>query len=140
VLKGAELFVGDSTNNVSMIAQEVSMTVGKEVEDVDDMCEETGISEKIPLGRTAEMTITMALKKHDVSLLDALLKNSGIAAMLNAGPKVGGNWSAGKCANFYLQACTVSKFTTTGDSFVQVELGLKGYITSTMKDVYMNFV
>jgi hypothetical protein len=86
------------------------------------------------------MEVTAVLKKHDVALLDALLKNSGISAMLNAGPKSGGNWIPGKCFNAYLQKCTVSKYTTSGDSFIQVNLTLKGYVTSTEKDVYINFV
>lgn len=140
VLKGAELFVGDQSDNVKLVTQEVGLTITKEVQDVDDMCEESGISEKIPTARVAEMTVTMALRKHDASLLDALLKNKGIGAMLNAGPKVGGNWVPGKCFNLYLESCTVSKYTTTGDSFVQVSLGLKGFVTTTTKDVYLNFV
>lgn len=140
VLKGAQIMVGDPTDNVSLSVQEASLSVKKEVEDVDDMCTESGILEKIPVGRVAEMSVTMTLKKHDASLLDALLKNKGIGAMLNAGPKVGGNYVAGKCFNLYLQSCTVSKYTTTGDSFIQVELGLKGFVTTTTKDVFLNFI
>lgn len=140
VMKGAQLCVGTETDNVSLITQDATINITKEVEDVDDFCEASGISEKIPVGRAAEMTITMALKKHDAGLLDALLKNSTIGAMLNAGSKSGGNWIAGQCFNMYLQSATVSKYTTTGDSFIQVELGLKGFVTTTTKDIYLNFV
>lgn len=140
IIKGAELFVGNTTDNVCICAQSVSLTVSKEVEDVDCICEETGVSEKIPTSRTAEMQVTATLKKHDAALLDALLKNKGVKAMLNCGPKVAGNWVAGKCANFYMANCTVSAYKTTGDSFLQVELTLKGYVTTTSKDIYLNFV
>jgi hypothetical protein len=140
VIKGAELMIGDQSDNLTIHAQSVKLSIKKEVEDVDDISAETGIMEKIPTGRSAEMTVTAVLKKHDAALLDALLKNKGISAMLNAGPKTGGNWIPGKCWNAYLQSCTVSKYTTGGDSFIQVDMTLKGYVTSTSKDIYLNFV
>jgi hypothetical protein len=140
VMKGAELFIGGPTDNVCLCAQTVSITISKEVEDVDCICEDSGISEKIPTGRTVEMSISTSLKKHDVVLLDALLKNTKVSAMLNAGPKTGGNWIPGKCFNVYFQNATVSQYTTGGDSFIQANITLRGYVTSTKKDVYLNFV
>lgn len=140
VIKNAELFIGAGSDNVCICAQSVSITVSKEVEDVDCICEETGVSEKIPTSRTVEMSVTATLNKFDASLLDSLLKNKTISAMLNAGPKVGGNWVAGKCFNAYLPNCSVSAYTTSGDSFIQAEITLKGFVTSTGKDIYFNFI
>jgi hypothetical protein len=140
IIKGAELFIGTELDNICVCAQSVSLTVSKEVQDVDCICEETGVKEKIATSRSVEMSVTAVLNKYDASLLDALLKNSGIAAMLNAGPKVGGNWAPGKCFNAYVQNCTVASYTTTGDSFVQAEITLKGFVTADSKDLYINFV
>lgn len=140
VVKGAELFVGGQSSNVSLSAQTVAIKVSKKVEDVDAIDEESGIKEKIPTSREAEMTVTSVLKKHDAALLDALLKGTGISAMLNCGPKVSGNWVAGKCFNAYFKNCTVSAFKTSGESFIQVELTLKGYVTTSTKDIYLGFV
>jgi len=140
IIKNAELFIGNQVDNICICAQTVSLTVSKSVEDVDCICEESGILEKIPTERTVEMTVTAALKKHDVSLLDALLKNSGISAMINAGPKTGGNWTPGKCFNAYVANCTVSAYTTEGDSFITANITLKGFVSSTGKDLYLNFI
>lgn len=140
IIKGAELFIGDQTDNACICAQSVSLTVSKEVEDVDCICEETGVKEKIATGRSVEMTVTAVLNKYDAALLDALLKNKSIAAQLNAGPKAGGNWVPGKCFSAYVQNCTVSSYTTTGDSFIQAEITLRGFVTSASKDLYLNFV
>jgi hypothetical protein len=140
IIKGAELFIGNSEDNLCVCAQTVNISISKEVQDVDCICEETGVKEKIATSRSVEMSVTAVLNKYDASLLDALLKNSGVGAMLNAGPKAGGNWVPGKCFNAYLQNCTVSSYTTTGDSFIQAEITLKGFVTSTSKDVYINFV
>jgi hypothetical protein len=140
IIKGAELFVGNQSDNLCICAQTVSITISKEVEDVDCICEDTGVLEKVPTSRSAEMAVTSVLKKHDAALLDALLKNNGVSAMLNVGPKSGGNWVAGKCANFYMQKATVSAYNPGGDSFATVEFTLTGYVTSTEKDIYINFV
>lgn len=140
IIKGAELFIGTATDNLCVCAQSVSITVSKTVEDVDCICEETGVLEKIPTARTAEMQVTTVLKKYDAALLDALLKNTGISAMFNAGPKIGGNWAPGKCFNVYVKNCTVSAFKTSGDSFIQVELTLRGFVTTNSKDIYLNFL
>lgn len=140
IVKGADLFIGTQSENICICAQSVSLTVSKEIEDVDCICEETGILEKIPTARTAELQVTAVLKKYDVALLDALLKNSEISAMMNAGPKSGGNWIPGKCFNLYMQSCTVGAFKVTGDSFVQAEITLKGFVTSGTKDIFLNFV
>jgi hypothetical protein len=140
IIKGAELFIGTQSENACICAQSVSITISKEIEDVDCICEETGVKEKIPTGRTVEMTVTALVKKYDVAMLDALLTNKTVAAMLNAGPKVGGNWVAGKCFNAYMANATVSGYSITGDSFVQAEITLKGFIGTNSKDIYFNFI
>jgi len=140
IIKGAQLFVGSQTDNLSLCAQTVSLTIAKEVVDVDCINEETGVLEKVPTSRSAEMQVTAVLKKHDVALLDALLQNSAVTAMLNVGPKSGGNWVPGKCANFFMQKATVSGYNPGGDSFATVEFTLKGYVTTSEKDIYINFV
>jgi hypothetical protein len=140
IIKGAELFIGNQTDNLCICAQSVSLTVAKTVEDVDCICEETGVLEKIPTSRVATMSVTAVLRQYDAALLNALLNNTSISAMLNVGPKTGGNWVAGNCFNAYLRNCTVSAFKTTGDSFLQVELELRGFVTSTSKDLYVSFI
>ncbi len=140
VIKGAELFIGSSVDNVCICAQSVSITISKELTDVDCICEETGVSEKIPTSRTAEMQVTALMKKHDVELLNALLANTDVSAIINAGPKLGGNYIAGKSFNAYMQKATVSSYTTEGDSFAQVSITLSGFVTTSKKDIYLNFV
>lgn len=140
IIKGAQLFVGGQSDNVCICAQSVSITVSKELEDEDCICEETGVASKIPVSRSIEMQVTATLNKYDAALLDALIQNKSVSAMFNAGPKVGGNYVAGKCFNFYMQTATVSNYTTTGDSFIQAEFTLKGYVTSSTKDGFLNFI
>ena len=140
VMKGAEVFVGSASDNSCICAQSVAIKISKKVEDVDCICEVTGVSEKVPTSRTAEITISATLKKHEASFLTALLNNTNVSVMLNAGSKASNNWVAGKCFNVYMKSSTVGSFKTSGDSFIAMELTLKGYVTSTDKDIYLGFV
>lgn len=140
VMKGSELFIGNQNDTMCICAQTVSLKVAKKVEDVDCICSSTGILQKIPTSRTAELTVTSVLKKHDAALLSALLNNSNVSAMLNCGTKNAGNWVRYNCANFYLMSATVSSFKTSGDNFVTAEITLKGFVTDSAKDIYLGFV
>ena len=140
IIKDAQLFIGGLNDNVCICAQSIALKVSKKVEDVDCSCEESGVLEKIAVSRAVELTVSAVLNKYDVSMLDALLKNSGISAMLNAGPKTGGNFIAGKCFNMYIPNCTVASYKAGGSSFVQMDLTLKGFVTSTGKDLFLGFV
>ena len=140
IIKGAELLIGNQSDNLCICAQSVSITVSKEVENVDCICEESGTLEKMPVSRTASLEVTATLKKHDVALLDALLKNKTVSAMVNCGPKTGGNWVPGKCFNAFMQSAKVGGYTTTGESFLQVTITLNGFVSATKKDIYFNFI
>jgi hypothetical protein len=140
VVKGAELMVGTSSDNISLAAQTIGIKISKKVIDVDAINAVSGIQEKVAESRSVEMTVTSLLKKYDAELLDALLKNTGISAMLNCGPKSGSNWIPGQCFNVYMKSCTVGDYAPKGENFLQVEIKLKGYVTSTSKDVYLGFL
>jgi len=140
VVKDAELFIGNSTDNICLCASSASITISKEVEDVDCLCEETGTKEKVATKREVTLEAELVLEKHQVALFNALLNNTSLAAMLNVGPKSSGNWTPAKCANFYLQNATVSEFSVSGDSFITATVSVKGFVSSTGKDVFVNFI
>ena len=140
IAKNVELFLGDQSDNLCVCAQEVAITISTPAEDVDCICEESGVKEKIILSREVTMTTTLLLSKFDVKIFDKLKQNKSLSAMLNLGPKSGGNWVPGKCGNIYLSNATVTQHNISGDDIVVVEVAIKGYVTSTLKDVYVNFV
>jgi hypothetical protein len=140
VVKDAELFIGSSTDNVCLCATSATVTISKEVEDVDCICEETGTKEKIATGRAVSIEAELVLEKHQVRLFNNLLNNTSIQAMLNAGPKSSGNWIPGKCVNVYLRNAVVSEHTIGGDSFITASVVINGFVAASSKDVYWNFI
>jgi hypothetical protein len=140
IVKDCELLIGSQTDNTCVCANSVSITISKEVEDVDCICEETGTQEKIAVGRTVEMQVSAVMSKHEARFFDNLLNNTTISTMLNAGPKSAGNWVAGKCVNIYLQNAVVSSFSTEGDSYIVANMTIRGFVSSSDKDCFINFV
>jgi len=140
VVKDAELFIGDQTDNLCRCARTVSLQIGTPLTNIESICSETGIQEKTILSREVTMTAELLVNKYDVLFLNKLKNNEGLKAMLNVGPKSAGNWVKGKCLNVYMANATVVTSTPTGDDFLLMNVTLKGYVSSTTKDVYINFV
>ena len=141
IVKSNEFFFGSFFNKVCRSGSNVSLTVSTPKTDVDDYCAESGVSESIVLERTAELSATLTFKKDEIDGFYALLKNSDVAMMFNHGPKAGGNWEAGKCVNVYMQKATITANTIAdSDGLVVVEMTASGYVTSTAKDIALNFL
>lgn len=141
VVKNAEFFLGDATDNICKCARSISLQISTPVTNIESICSESGIQEKTILSRDVVMSVEMLLNKHDVLAFNRMKSNTGLKAMLNLGPKTaGGDWVPGKCLNVYLRNATVSKFTTTGEDFVLMSLELKGFVTSSSKDLYINMI
>lgn len=140
VLKDAEFVIGDSTNLIARSAQKVTMKLSKKTEDADGITEETGTREKVAVSREVMLELEMLLEKHDVSLFDHLLNNDTVSAMLNCGPKSGGNWVAGKCFNLYMPNAVITGFSPSGENFILAKVSVRGFIDNDYKDIFVNFI
>ncbi len=140
VVKGAELLIGDAADNVCREASSVSFSIETPASDVDDICSQSGVKEKLILERVATMTATLILQKHEVKLFDRFINGTGVRASMNIGPKSGGNWVAGKCVNVFFKNATITANTVSGDDYLLVEVTAKAYVTSDSKEVFINFV
>lgn len=143
VCKDMELMIGTQSQNICVCARTVTVTVSKEITDADCICEETGTKEKVATGRTVTLEAEFFLNKYDSQMVDQLINNDTVSAMLNAGPKSGGNWIPGKCVNIYLKNAAISSFSRTGDEFILGNVTVTGFVSSDStlgRDIYINFV
>mgnify|MGYP001568285568 CR=1 FL=1 len=140
VVKDAEFFMGDATDNLCRCARTISIAISTPTTNLESICSETGIQEKVILSREVTLTAELVVNKYDVMLFNKLKNNTGLKAMVNIGPKSAGNWVPGKCVNVYLRNATVSQHTVSGDDFVLLNVTLKGFVTSTSKDLYINMI
>lgn len=138
--KDIEFYIGDEVNMMCRCATTASITITKESEDVDCICEETGTKGKIATQRLVEITSEIILDKHDVSLFKALKDNDSLKVMLVAGEKQGGNYQAGSCFNFFIPDAGVTSFATAGENFIIASVTVKGYINGTNDQCYINYL
>lgn len=140
VVKDAEFYIGTQDMTICQCAQTATLTISKAVEDVDCICEETGTKEKIFTSREVTLEADIIIEKHEQQLFEYLKNNDSVSAMINIGPKSDGNWIAAQCMNVYLGNAVVSSFSISGDNVITASVTVKGFITSSLKDVYVNFI
>ena len=142
VVKNAELTIGGFADNQCRNASEVTVTIGTPTEDIDDLCAESGLEEKIILSREVTMDAVLNYKRYESHLFDDFINNTSISAMLNIGNKdSGGDWIEGTVVNFNFSNASITSHNITGDDIVRLELSIKAFVlSSTNKDVYINFL
>lgn len=140
-VKGAELLVGSFDDIECIKSTTVSFSIEKSTVDADSICADSGVAEKVPENRTSSMTATTHMKKYSSKNFDRFKDNETVEVMLNVGPKDGaGDWIPGKCMNIYMPKAKINQHDLTGDTFVTIDLGVNGFVTSDVKDIYVNFV
>ena len=141
IVKEAEIMIGDSTDNSCRKAQNVSITIDTPTVDVDSICAESGLLEKLPGSRTVSLSCSIVLEKHEAHLFDKFINNTTTQVMVNVGAKDNsGNWVEGKCVNVYFGNATISAFSVSAGDYIVMNLEMKGFVDTNKKDVYINLV
>lgn len=141
IVKGAEFFLGSSTDNFCRKASVANVTIDAPVTDVDSICSDTGTLEKLSLSRAVTFTATVLLEKHDVEVFNKMIKNQETQAMVNIGPKSGSAFETGKCVNICIGKCTINEHNISGDAVIVANISGSGFVDTTdLKDIYVNFV
>jgi len=141
IAKKAELFIGDGTDNLCVEASNVVLAVTTTATENPSICSETGVASKEVTKRECQMTCTIQMKRHQAGYFHSFITNKTLSAMVNVGPKDGSsNWVAGKAFNAFLGNCTITGQEAGGDTLVTLALTIKGFVTTTKKDIYFNYV
>ncbi len=140
IVKSNEIFIGTSnTDNICLKASEVNINVDATISEITSICSETGVYDKPITGRKVTLSTTVLMAANQCNLFYAQFANQSVKAMFNTGAKDdAGNWIAGKCFNFYFGNASVTGNTIGGDEFRTIAISIEGYISSTLKDCYIN--
>jgi len=142
VVKASELMIGDFDDYGCSGAQSFTLTVTNTLQNVPDICEESGIAEKLLAQREVAADVVLTLSRHDAEKFKKFRKGDDIRLAFNGGVKDGGQWVAGRCVNVYLPQCKVSEYSVTDtDGIVTIEMTVTAYApASGAGEVYVNFV
>lgn len=140
--KKIDFHIGDFDENICRPASEITFTIATPLTDVDDACTDTGLAEKLLLSREVTLNATLILQKHETGLFDKYLNNSDVEVMVNVGRKDSAdNWIPGTIVNFYMQKATITENQPgQGDEIVTANISARGFVDSSNKDIFINFL
>lgn len=143
VAKNMEILMGDATDATHYTADEVSVQIGDALANVEDIGAESGVTGKIVTERSVTISLKSRLQQYRVEEFKRYRAGDRLAFAFNFGSKVGGNWTAGKCGNWFMPDAVISKINV-GDKngLVTLELELQPYVdpANTNGEVYLNYL
>lgn len=132
IVKNNEVLFGTFERTICTEVQEMTMTVENTLQDVRDICSESGVGEKLLASRTVSVELLMTLKKHDAKAFEQFRLGDTVSFAYNGGTKTGGNWVAGKCVNACLMEARITDFAVTDtDDVVTLSITLQGVANSS---------
>lgn len=142
VVKNSEVMIGDFDDYACSGAQSFTATIANTLQNVVDICAESGVAEKLLNQRVVTVDTVLTLRRHDADKFKKFRRGDDIRFCFNGGVKEGGNWVAGRCVNFYMPQAKISAYAVTDtDGIVTIEMTLTGYVpASGAGEVYINFV
>lgn len=141
-VKYSEVMLGTFADYGCAGAQNFTLTVSNELQDVLDICAESGVAAKLLSQRIVTIETTLTLSKNDAIKFTKFRQGDDVRFAFTGGIKSGGNWVAGRCVNFYLPQCKISSFQRSeSDGIVTMDLTLQAYVGSDgLGEVYVNFL
>lgn len=140
ILKNAYCWIGLNTEVYLRKASTLSLSMNTPTTDIDDMTNETGVHERVKSSREVSVTATILFEKHEIGLFDKFIENKTLSFASSFGDKdSNGNWVATKCVNVYAPNCKITQHSVSGDEILAIELNIKAFVTTTEKDLYLNY-
>lgn len=137
-----QFMIGGVDENYCRPASNVSINIATPKTQALSTCAENGVDSTLILSREVTLSGNILLQPYEVGLFDKAFNNTTTQFMYSAGVKDGsGNWTAGTCINMYMQSASITATNKQDENgYVIVALEAKGFITSSTKDIYINFL
>lgn len=131
VAKSAEVYLGNQDDAVCIGLRQFDMTVSLGIQQVPDLCEDSGISEKSVNERDASCNFVAKLSRHDADLFDRYINGTETGFFFCAGKKSGGNFIPGTVVYLYIPTATLSAFKTAdADGNIVIEGTATAFVNS----------
>jgi hypothetical protein len=142
IVKNNEVLFGTFERIICTEVQEMTITVENELQDVLDICSESGVGEKLLNQRTVTVDLLMTLMKHDAKSFEQFRLGDTVQFAYNGGIKSGGNWVAGRCVNVALFEAKIAAWAVTDtDGIVTISVTLQGAANSSGLGIaYLNLL
>lgn len=141
VVKYHEVMFGDQDDYVCFDVDSVSFdgTLTRRIRE--SICEESGNKGSTITAREGELTVTGELQQYDAKNFNRFREGKTVRFQYSFGPRIGGNWVAGKSGCLYLPTGTISSFEINEDEGVATfEMTIQPYVVGSAGEMFLNFV
>lgn len=142
VAKHMEVLIGTATDTACAGISEFTFTLDNTIDNVTDICAESGVDEKLINQRTVSVDFTARLSSYDARMFTRFRANDEVRFMFAFGTKSGGNWQAGKSGCVYIPTATISSFQIQSqDNIVVINGTLSAFVDANGNgECYLNFL
>lgn len=141
IVRSSQLLIGDYNNNICRAVTDATFTIGTPKSDFLSVCSDSGIDSSVTNERSVTFTCNLKLSKYDVGLYDKYKNNETTSIAFTSGAKSAGNWVAGSVINVYMGNATITSHPIAeSDGVVIISLEARGFVNSSRKDAYLNFL
>lgn len=139
--KSNEVLLGDFDDATCFSASSVSMSLTATKSDLLDVCASSGKSGSLITEREVTIEVVSRLVQYDLDKFKRFRTNSNVEFSYTFGEKSGGNWVPGKIGNLYMPTASISEYSIADtDGVLEINMTLKGYVSSAQGEVYVNFL
>ena len=140
-VKYHEVMFGEQAEYQCFDVDTVSFSASLERRIRESICEESGNKSSSITGREGELTFSGELQKYEAKNFNRYREGSEIRFQYSFGPRIGGNWTAGKSGCLYIPNATISSFEISEDEGVATfEITIQPFVKNGLGEMYMNFV
>lgn len=142
VAKDMEVLLGDRSDYIRPCIQTMRASIALETSDVRCLNASSGVSGKVVRRRTCSIEMQFTLEKHEADIFDRYFNNTETKWCFNWGPKVGGNWVAGKSGCLYSPQGSISAIRVQeADGIVVFSATFSPYVDSSGNpEIYANLL
>lgn len=141
VVKYHEVMFGDQDDYVCFDVDSVSFDGSLTRRVRESICEESGNKGSTITAREGEITVTGELQQYEAKNFNRFREGKVVRLQYSFGPRVGGNWVAGKSGCFYVPTGTITSFEVTEDEGVATfEMTIQPYVEGNAGEMFLNFV
>lgn len=140
--KNNEVLIGDASDLACFCASTVDIRITNDIQDVNCVCAESGVQEKVINQRSVEISLVGILERHDADKFKKFINNEDVKFMYNFGNKVGGNWVPGTVVSMYAPKATISAHEAGDDNgLVTLNITVRPYVpTDGSGEFFINFL
>jgi hypothetical protein len=142
VAKDMELLVGTATDSSAFAASQITIQIGQNVANKENICSVSGVESKVATGRTNSIQIVSYLSQHDAQQFSRYRQGDSIALAFNMGVKSGGNWVAGKIVNICAPECVISDYSLSEvNGIVALNMTLSAFVNDQgQSEIFVNYL